>query len=92
MGIAPDGCGDLNGEYHQEESEELEDTGDVVRGTPASQSVTPKGCRAVSMRVAQMNRQEEGDQKAESPWHSGGKMSSADPKLVLGVLFGIGQQ
>ena len=67
MGIAPDGGGYLNGEYHQEEPEELEDTKDVVRETPASQSAIPKACRTVSVRVAQMDRQEEGKQKAEKP-------------------------
>lgn len=84
VGVAPDGCGYLNGEYHQEESEELEDTEDVVRGTQVA--ATPKGCRTVSMRVTQMNRQEEGDQKAESPRHSGGKCDPLPLNWYLGVL------
>lgn len=36
VGIAPDGCSYLNGKYHQEEPEELEDIGDSVRGSSKS--------------------------------------------------------
>lgn len=50
MGIAPDGCSDLNGEYHQEESEELEDTGEAMRRAPGSRSATPKGWRQAARR------------------------------------------
>lgn len=73
MGIAPDSRGYLDGEYHQEESKELEDTGGCGERDSSKPVSNTKGCRTVSMRVAQTNRPEEGDSKAESPWNSGGK-------------------
>lgn len=83
VGIAPDSCSDLNGEYHQEESEELEDTGEAMRRGSRKSVSNTKGVEDRQPVGAQMNRQEEGDRESrESHGILGDNVGSVRSKLV----------